>query len=215
MKWDWVWKNWGVVSSALTLAIVPLLGFLWRNHAKPAIIRRKQRLELLSHAIGVADELIALKAQMAEILALLKPNGGSSLADSLARIEKETHLSQSILWAVQDLSGLAFWRSDILGECTHASAQLADILGVDQSQVLGNGWVTALHVDWRRAVSAEWQDAVTQRRRFSMDYPFRHSDGTKIWVHSEALPIRDRSGGFNGFVGVLKVIPTPKSSKDA
>ena len=147
---------------------------------------------------------LAQQAAIKEIVATLKPNGGDSLFDIIARIEAKLDLLKYTTFGILDVSGLPFWHSDKEGACTYASLELAEVIGLDQSQILGNGWVAALHPDDRHSVFDEWVAAVKQQRRFSMRYRFVHRDGQVITVDAAGLPLFDARHEVAGYVGVLK-----------
>ena len=151
-----------------------------------------------------AEQRQAQQAAIKEIVATLKPNGGDSLFDIIARIEAKLDLLKYTTFGILDVSGLPFWHSDKDGACTYASLELAEVIGLDQNQILGNGWVAALHPDDRHPVFDEWVTAVKQQRRFSMRYRFVHRDGQVITVDAAGLPLFDTRHEVAGYVGVLK-----------
>ncbi len=172
-----------------TLASASLAGY--SKLLKPWLARRRELKKAQQLAIS-------------EIIATLKPNGGSSLFDIIARIEGKIDLLKYTTFGILDVSGLPFWHSDKEGACTYASLELAEVIGFDQNQILDNGWVAALHADDRKPVYDEWIASVQQRRRFSMRYRFVHRDGTVVTVDAVGLPLFDARHEVAGYVGVLK-----------
>lgn len=160
------------------------------------------------------DARLAQQAAIKEIVSTLKPNGGDSLFDIIARIEGKLDLLKYTTFGILDVSGLPFWHSDKEGACTYASLELAEVVGLDQTQILGNGWVAALHPDDRKTVFDEWVAAVKQQRRFSMRYRFVHRDGQIVAVDAAGLPLFDARHEVAGYVGVLKRVNASCDSCD-
>lgn len=104
----------------------------------------------------------------------LKPNGGSSLYDTIKRIERQTVTAIERHRALVDSLHIVRFESDHLGVCQWVSSAYGELTGLSQEQVQGNGWVTAVHLDDRANVVAEWQSCMQQQRTFLMSYRLLH-----------------------------------------
>lgn len=204
--------HWKELSSAIGTVIAGLAGWLWRK-----VLRRKMKkfradmllLEMLPNYIGeyegMKTELAKLQESVQEILKLIKPNGGSSVSDSLSRLEQGLHNLQQVRWTIEDMNGSAIWQTDRQGKTVYASSALADMYGLDQRDVIGNGWVAAVCSEDRNRVFQEWKNVVAQGRRFDDTYRITQPD-TKatILVNAKALPVHDAQGEITGYVGILQ-----------
>lgn len=152
------------------------------------------------------EELAVMQESLNEIAGQLKPNGGQSIRDILDRLETELHLLRAANWATRSVTGDAIWQSDRAGRWTDVSAALSEMVGLDQSDVLNNGWVAALHKEDRQRIYSEWMAAVEQGRQFNETFRLRHADGTILTVSGHATPLRDKKGEMQGLIGALQLV---------
>ncbi|TXH48795.1 MAG: PAS domain S-box protein [Desulfurellales bacterium] len=137
----------------------------------------------------------------------------SPTREALLALEDEIHVRRQVVHAYLNAQGIACWESDKHGSCIFASERLAEIVGLDRADILGDGWVTNLAEADRDRVYKAWQNAVSQKRGFTMTYMFIHADGAQVRVSANAHPIlRDTmnhdgtlSRELRGMIGVLTV----------
>ncbi len=141
-----------------------------------------------------------------EIIKQLKPNGGSSIFDKLVGVEQVLHDLGQSHWMLQDIAGNTFWQSDASGRMVYASSALADLMGLDQKDVLGYGWVSAIYAEDRVRVGQEWQAAVQQGRRFDETYQIVTPDRKMVAVNARALPVTGTRGQITGYIGIVQVL---------
>lgn len=151
------------------------------------------------------EQLASLDTTVQEIAAQLRPNGGSSIADILARLEASVAEIKQTRWAIEDINGHAFWQTADTGEMTHVSSGLSELLGADQKDIMGNGWVTAIHMGDRKRIFSEWSSAVSQQRRFDEVFRVTKQDTRSVInVRAKAVPLRSSDGRLLGYVGVMQ-----------
>lgn len=134
--------------------------------------------------------------------------------DALLALEEELQIRRQALHAYLNAQRIACWESDKHGACVFASDKLAEYVGLDKADILGDGWVTNLHDDDKERVYRAWKAAVKQKRGFIMTYTFVHADGVEVKVTANSQPIlRDRinpdgtlSREMRGMIGVLKPV---------
>ena len=131
--------------------------------------------------------------------------------EALLALEDEIQVRRQVVHAYLNAQGIACWESDKNGACVFASERLAELVGLDRSDVLGDGWVTNLAEEDRDRVYKAWLNAVRQKRGFVMTYAFVHADGKRVKVSANSQPIlRDAhlpdgtlSRELRGMIGVL------------
>lgn len=131
--------------------------------------------------------------------------------EALLALEDEIQVRRQVVHAYLNAQGIACWESDKNGACVFASERLAELIGLDRADVLGDGWVTNVAEEDRDRVYAAWLNAVRQKRGFVMTYTFVHADGKKVRVSANSHPIlRDQtlpdgtlSRELRGMIGVL------------
>lgn len=145
----------------------------------------------------------------------LKPNGGSSLYDTIKRIERQTVTAIERHRALVDSLHIVRFESDHLGACQWVSSAYAELSGLSQEQVQGNGWITAVHVDDRVSVVAEWQSCMQQQRTFLMSYRLVHVvTGDVHQVACVGKPITHNEA-IIGYVGTITPLTGSYATKYA
>jgi PAS domain S-box-containing protein len=138
--------------------------------------------------------------------------------EALLALEEEIHVRRQTVNAYLNAQGIACWESDKHGACIFASDHLAELVGLDRSDVLGNGWVTNLVEEDRERVYKAWTRAVEQKRGFQLTYTFEHSDGLRVMVRANSQPIVKTktlpdgtiSRELRGMIGILTKIKEDK-----
>lgn len=157
-------------------------------------------------AAALAEFRAATKARMDEILAELRPNGGTSIRDAIGRVEErqiwQAGRTDLIMLALAEAS--AVYETDNFGQCIWVSPAYCKITGRTLEECLGWGWVVVIHPDDAARVRVEWASAVEDRRPFGMHYRMVHADGHPFNVHSVASPrmIGSKLLGWSGLVTV-------------
>jgi len=192
-------ESWG---AAFVAVVTGLTGLYVLGHkiakagARAAVVHEKMVALTEKLTPETVEALITIAHQ-------LKPNGGSSIHDKISRIEVAMLRENAVRRQQICATGLAFWESDAEGKTIFASDAMSELVGVDAEEILGNGWVTALHPDDRERVYKEWTSAMQQKRAFLATYSFQHRDGQFVSVQGRSHPILDRAGNILGHVGTL------------
>lgn len=151
----------------------------------------------------------------------LQPNGGSTIKDSINRIDKEVkdvkHLisyscaKQGVFFDFLGYSedGLGLFESNELGECIYASPKYYEITGCTEVDVKGNGWVNLIDESDRDRVFTEWQHCIAQKRPFILDYDIIHKKTHEIIrVNCYAKPLIENNK-IHGYIGGLRKLSCP------
>ena len=93
------------------------------------------------------------------------------------------------------------WRSRGRGEWTWTSPQWRAFTGQTQEQSLGQGWLDAVHPDDRGRTQQVWEEARAQDKLDVEHRIQRGSDGSYLWHHTRALPVRDEAGRVTEWLG--------------
>ena len=108
-----------------------------------------------------------------EMRAILKPNGGTSIPDSLARIEQnQLELAHEVKRTIRrirlhdDREGLITFTTDESGKCISASEAYCNLVGLTQEEVLADGWKNIFIDSERPGIYAEWNFAISEDRDF-------------------------------------------------
>lgn len=158
------------------------------------------------------------------IYAEVKPNGGSSLRDSMDRQESALavvrdglEMADARAWAIVSAGKLPTWECGSDGQCVMANAAYLELVGRTAEDVKGNGWENILTESDKPRIWKEWANAVEKRRTFECTYHItNHVTGLNYVVDGKATPILDRTGGLRGWIGVYNnvrlVEPVPQDT---
>lgn len=160
---------------------------------------------LQKHLPGARNERM-----LREIIKELHPNGGSSLRDSLIRIESKlerTHRATKITLRMQrlheDAAGLASFLADENGRCVYANTHYLALVGLTIDEVSNFGWINAVEENDRDDVIEDWHDAIKDRRDFHRTIQYRRlRTGETFIARCDAYVVQDDSS-IIGWVGHL------------
>lgn len=201
----------GIIISIIT--ILSTVGILWKKVIKPAILRRKKVVESrIQNSERMQDALSKLDRVLKEVL----PNGGSSLRDSINRVEKNIKLIESNVNVIGDkvdsledthrislnMQQIAFWISGKQGEITYASPSMCKLVKRVESEMLGNGWISCISHEDTRRISEAWENSVIENRTFDEIYTFTSGENS-IKVHGIAFHKKNLKGEYVGSYGTL------------
>jgi diguanylate cyclase (GGDEF)-like protein/PAS domain S-box-containing protein len=108
---------------------------------------------------------------------------------------------------------IGVFETDADGACTFINEHMSSLCGRGLDDVRGNNWVETIHEEDRQKVFAEWMSTVASGEQFSMDYRFSRPDGSEVWVHGSAVPIRDGYDEVAGFIGTCLDITEHKTEQ--
>lgn len=124
------------------------------------------------------------------LLAQVTPNGGTSLRDSVNRIEHHVGELTAVNEAVQQLSRKPMFKTDAEGSCIWINAACTLVTGKGIEDLKGWGWLSVIHPDDKDYVEEEWQCAVKDKRRFDLRYrTINIVTGDEYKVNCKAHPI--------------------------
>ena len=92
-----------------------------------------------------------------------------------------------------------FWRANPRAECSYCSRGWRTFTGGSR---LGIGWLEPIHPEDRHKYMSAYRAAAGRRGPFEVQYRLRRQDGVYRWVLDRAAPAWDRTGHFEGYVGV-------------
>ena len=157
-------------------------------------------------AAALEDFRAKSAARMDEILSELRPNGGGSLRDAISRIETQNAIALGRIDLVMVALGdqVAGYETDAAGLCVWTSPAYCELVARSPNELLGWGWITALHPDDADHVRDNWRSSIEDRRTYEQRFRMVRPDGHAIPVISRASPIfaGPRLVGWSGLVRI-------------
>lgn len=136
-----------------------------------SVLQHTETLIYLCSIVGtLVSGLFIIYRRLKKVYELLIPNGGSSIADKINRIEAELYISktrQRLLWSTMDTG---YYECNTQGECVFANNKLCEMFGLSQEQMHGNGWLRAIDERQRPEVHRRWHEAIQARIPYDETY---------------------------------------------
>ena len=190
-------------------------------------------VQTISAAIGILGTLMWLwkkkiapvHRQVKKIFAEAFSNGGSSIKDTVARIDKTVaeicdHLSASAhrMRTLLQADRKPVFETDATGHFIWINDAYVEMCGRMPYDIYQTGWLTHVAQDERANVSEEWAACVSQVRDFDDEYTicnYKKNESYRVRVRATVLRgLNDKVMGYLGTVEILRRLspsPTPAS----
>lgn len=144
--------------------------------------------------------LLILK-KIEKIAAQFSPNGGSSLRDSLDRIERATAFGEKRSRALYDNGdeGKGWFEIGKDGSCLHVSNSWCKLHHFQRDEALGQGWLNAVSERSRTLYVDAIQHAITDKRSYETEYVTALD--VRVKLHADI--VLSPTGELLGFVGFV------------
>lgn len=135
--------------------------------------------------------LFAVLKRLDKIEELLERNNNAAiLTDFLSKLLLDKYL-------------VGIYISDKYGQAIWTNETYQTIFDADPSELLGDGWVTCLHVDDTNEAFLRWHKCINENIPYKARYRVVHKDGSIVQCETSAEAIKDAKGNIIGFVGEL------------
>lgn len=149
-------------------------------------------LDALGPASQAAATPVAVPPQAATPIAV--PPQAATVVDFFGRDDDSRILIEMLVQAVFETGPNGF--------VTEISPTWLAYTGQSPEEVLGHGWIAAIHPDDRAHVAAARVQATATRTGFSGEYRLRRADGSWCWTNVRVHPVLDRDGEIVKWVGM-------------
>ncbi|MEG3911024.1 PAS domain S-box protein [Microcoleus sp. w2-18bC1] len=106
------------------------------------------------------------------------------------------------------------WITDAEGRCPDLPTFRA-YTGQTVDEVVGFGWLDAIHPDDREPTVQVWMEAVQTKSRYDIEYRIRGADGNYRYFQARAVPILNEDGSIREWIGTSSDIHDRKQAEDA
>ncbi|WP_290648189.1 HWE histidine kinase domain-containing protein [Aquisalimonas sp.] len=125
-------------------------------------------------------------------------------AETTARVRAERALyeSEERFRVLVEAMAQAVWEADAAGEAIEDSGTWRAFTGQTAAELLGLGWVNAVHPEDRVEAKKNWQRAVREGRSLDTEFRLRSASGGWRWTNTRAAPLRNPDGSIRKWVGM-------------
>lgn len=201
--------------SWFTGIVVSLAGLIagWK------VVRREVVTPVFSHIVNIrqmsemTDTLAKLLPKLDVVVKMVLPNGGSSLADSLKRIEEKVQTlaiqsdsTNALATFNLQTSPRAAFRCNEHGENDFVNISYCQLLGCDSTQLLGFGWRSFI---WDIGeYDQNWMSIFKEGRECRFELTLKKEDGSPLYTVVHILPLK-RGAPHHGYLGMIDhVLPS-------
>ncbi|WP_373534012.1 PAS domain S-box protein [Microcoleus sp.] len=104
------------------------------------------------------------------------------------------------------------WTADVEGRCPDMPSWRA-YTGQTEAEVVGFGWLDAIHPDDRERTNQVWMEAVQTRSLYDVEYRIRGADGNYRYFQARGVPILNEDGSIREWVGTCSDIHDRKQAE--
>jgi PAS domain S-box-containing protein len=122
--------------------------------------------------------------------------------------------SEAYFRSIVDASPIMLWISGTDGKTTFVSKGLADYLGCEKEEFLGDKWLKTLHPEDMPAFYAEFMEHVRKQEVYSTEFRIKTKNQGYRWVLDYGKPrYNEATGEFLGFIGTITDITEHKEAE--
>lgn len=163
-----------------------------------------RRLE--TQVLALTSAVAALSQECKNINAQLQNNGGSSIKDSLDRIEARQTIFEQRQRVQFSESPYGVLEMDSDGRGVWVNRRLCLLLERLPEDLLGYGWRNAIAPDERDRFFREWEAAIEEHREFERYAHLQASGGKRIRAFIRTQKLMDGKGQVVGWMTVFEPV---------
>lgn len=202
-----------VAGLAIIAGGITAVGTIYKKVLRPMWVKVKNVNTLLDLMVGVKT-----------LLAEMKPNGGSTIRDSIDRIEKNSMETRNAVnraeartiarqAVMNDLAPFGIFDTAENGEVNYLNRTFSVWTGRPAGELMGYGWTNMIPPRERRSVIEAWNEALDEKRVFETQFNLVDQNGKEFAVSCRATPVKSHiDGTIFGYRGIIQRIDTNGSN---
>ena len=131
------------------------------------------------------------------------------------KAEKALRDSELRFRTLADNTPVGIFQTDAEGQTIYVNEKWMEYTGLTFGEVMGEGWITAIHPEDKDLLLQNWQDKKTVRSESSSEYRLVSKNGTVRWVSGKAVPLYDNEGVLTGYLGTISDITQEKNALES
>ncbi|WP_047418657.1 PAS domain S-box protein [Cellulophaga sp. Hel_I_12] len=119
----------------------------------------------------------------------------------LLKAKEKAEKSDAQFKAYTEQSPIAIYTTNIDGDCVYANETWLQMTGMNIKEVLGKGWINALHPDDLVDVGNNWYTSIKSNGKWAYEYRFVNKEGKVTWVKGTAKELFNEKKELVGYLG--------------
>ncbi|HEX8212149.1 MAG TPA: ATP-binding protein [Longimicrobium sp.] len=157
---------------------------------------------------GGADAYLAQPVEPRELLATIRALLRVREAESVVRQSEER------LRVLASATADVVWTTDARGRLTGDLPSWRDLTGQAPEELLGWGWLDAVHPGDRARIAQTWEDAVREQGTYDTEYRLRMRDGAYRIFMARGVPVLEPGGEIREWVGLCMDVEDRRRAED-
>jgi len=104
---------------------------------------------------------------------------------------------------------------DERGRCIVVNQRWCSLAGISAEEAHWDGWMNSIHPEDRDRVAAAWHHAQQDGREFAMEFRFRRTDDSVMWVAARTIPLRSETKEIAGYLGTVSDVTAVREAGEA
>jgi two-component system, sensor histidine kinase and response regulator len=123
-----------------------------------------------------------------------------------ARLEAQAALreSEELFRTLSAAAPVGIFMQDGNGNYCYVNQRLAEMAGLRFEELMGRGWLEAVHPEDRGRVWQEFLEGIKARELFVCSYRYQHPSGEVVRVEAISRTIAHSAGTRQGYIGVIQ-----------
>lgn len=131
----------------------------------------------------------------------------------IKQIEEALRRSEERFRCLTEATAQIIWSSSSYGMADGQQQGWAAFSGQTNDEVLGWGWLNAIHPDDQAEAARAWSDAVEQKTLFQTEHRVRRYDGEYRYMSARAIPVLNPDGSIREWIGTHTDITERKQAE--
>ncbi len=132
----------------------------------------------------------------------------------LRRATDTQRTSEQRFRTLADQLPVGVFMTDVQGKCHYVNDRWRQLAGLTADQAIGLMWLQAVHPDDREPMMQAWRQAAEQGGEFAANHRLQSPSGRVAWLSTCAVPLRDRAGRVNSYLGASTDIAGLKRTEE-
>ncbi len=182
----------------LATAILAMWG-IWAKILKPWFKESRDKREKWARAISHIEKM---SEKLNHVSKELQPNGGGSIKDQIKQIANDVKIIRIERDATFYLSKDPMFKTDDKGYYTSVNTSLCNLVGVNEQELLGLGWLNYISLEDRDRVWEEWENIIESGKEISTFFTIKNPESM------EMIPVKCRAVINRAEDSIISIIGT-------